>query len=97
MDQDQTRIQAAAKEGGDYGVVLFPLHHGCEDQPTVTELESGAVEIRWGSGQRHLIFLFPEVAEVAQGGVRFKGRAGLVKFGNGTTTVVPLECEQLTP
>ena len=97
MDQNQTRIQARAETGGDYGVVLFPLRHSAEDSPSVKELESGAVEIRWATGRRHLIFLFPEVREITQDGVTFKGRAGLVKFENGKTTIVPLECVRMTP
>ncbi|MEI8062447.1 MAG: hypothetical protein WCH84_00110 [Verrucomicrobiota bacterium] len=97
MNQDQTRIQARAEIGGDYGVVLFPLRHGAEAPPVVNELASGTVEIRWATGRRHLIFLFPEVREVTQDGVTFKGRSGLVKFENGKTTIVPLECARMTP
>ena len=97
LDQDQTRIQASAEQGGDYGVVLFPLRHGVEATPTVKELESGVVEILWKSGRRHLVFLFPEARRVTQDGVAFQGRSGLLKFEKGKMTVVPLECDRLAP
>lgn len=89
--QEQTRIQAASPSGGDYGVVLYPLRRGADKEPTVTELASGAVEIRWPSGRRHLIFLFPEPRAVKEAGITFNGRAGIVKFEAGKKIVVPLE------
>ena len=96
MDQDQTRIQAAADHGGDYGVVLYPVRHGIDAAPTVTELASGVVELRWPTGRRHLLFLYPEPREVTEAGLHFKGRSGLVKIEAGKQTLVPLECDRLT-
>jgi len=93
--QEQTRIQAASPSGGDYGVMLYPLRRGVDKEPTVSELKSGAVEVKWPSGRRHLIFLFPGPREVKEAGIAFNGRAGIVKFEARKKTLVPLECEEL--
>jgi hypothetical protein len=95
MNQDQTRIQAASSRGGDYGVVLYPLRRGIDREPKVRQLPSGALEINWGGGRRHLVFLFPEPRSVQQGGVAFTGRAATVKLQNGRRVLVPLECDEL--
>jgi len=95
MDQDQTRIQARCARGGDYGVVLYPLRRGKDVAPAVRELPSGAVEVAWPSGRRHLVFLFPESREAREGDNLFRGRAGVVKLDDGRRRLVPLECEVL--
>lgn len=90
-DQEQTRVQASAASGGNYGVVLYPLRRGVDDEPVVQELDSGAVELKWLSGRRHLVFLFPEPTRVPVENMEFSGRAGIVKFEDGERKVVPLE------
>ncbi|OPZ82557.1 MAG: hypothetical protein BWY76_02676 [bacterium ADurb.Bin429] len=96
MKQDMTRVQASADKGGDYGVVLYPTRRGKDAEPTVRELPSGVVEVRWNDARRHLIFLFPDVREVTEAGITLKGRAAIAKIENGKTTLVPLECEIFT-
>jgi hypothetical protein len=95
MGQEQTRIQAGSPKGGDYGVVLYPLRRGVDKEPTMKGLESGAVELKWPSGRRHLIFLFPEPREAKEADISFSGRAGVVKFEDGKPLLVPLECDIL--
>ncbi|MHB9134699.1 MAG: hypothetical protein ACYDBB_26810 [Armatimonadota bacterium] len=96
MDQDQTRIQATADSGGDYSVVLYPLRRGIDKEPEVRELASGVIEVKWTPDRRHLLFLFPEVTEVKESGITFKGRAAIAKIERGKTLLIPLECETLS-
>ena len=96
MDQDQVRVQAAAERGGDYGVVIYPLRRGVDQEPTVREFETGVVELAWPSGRRHLVFLFPENREVTGNGFRFDGRAAVAKYEQGAWRQVALEGTLLT-